>query len=58
MRSEAIALAEVRRHRVFVRTELAAGLPPVRGDRVQVQQAILNLVMNGIEAMQAVTDRP
>jgi len=50
--------AEARRHRVLVRTELAAGLPPVRGDRVQLQQVILNLVMNGIEAMKAVTDRP
>jgi PAS domain S-box-containing protein len=50
--------AEARRHRVFVRTELAAALPPVRGDRVQLQQVILNLVMNGIEAMKEVTDRP
>jgi signal transduction histidine kinase len=49
---------EVRQHRVAVRTELAAGLPPVWGDRVQVQQVLLNLVMNGIEAMKAVTDRP
>jgi C4-dicarboxylate-specific signal transduction histidine kinase len=49
---------EARRHRVSVRTDLAAGLPPVRGDRLQVQQVILNLVTNGIEAMQAVTDRP
>jgi signal transduction histidine kinase len=49
---------ETHRHRVAVRTDLAAGLPPVRGDRVQVQQVLLNLVMNGIEAMQAVTDRP
>jgi len=41
-----------------VRTELAAALPPVQGDRVQVQQVLLNLVMNGIEAMKEVTDRP
>jgi signal transduction histidine kinase len=40
------------------RAELAAGLPPVRGDRVQLQQVILNLVMNGIEAMKELTDRP
>jgi PAS domain S-box-containing protein len=49
---------EARRHRVTVRTDLAAGVPAVRGDRVQVQQVLLNLVMNGIDAMQAVTDRP
>jgi signal transduction histidine kinase len=49
---------EARRHRVSVRTDLAAGLPPMRGDRVQVQQVLLNLVMNGIDAMQAVTERP
>jgi len=53
-----ITNAEVRRHRVFVRTELAAALPPVQGDRVQLQQVILDLVMNGIEAMREVTDRP
>jgi C4-dicarboxylate-specific signal transduction histidine kinase len=49
---------EARQHRVAVRTDLAPGLPLVRGDRLQVQQVLLNLVMNGIEAMQAVTDRP
>jgi C4-dicarboxylate-specific signal transduction histidine kinase len=49
---------EARRHRVAVWTDLAAGLPLVRGDRLQVQQVLLNLVMNSIEAMQAVTDRP
>jgi PAS domain S-box-containing protein len=53
-----ITNAEARRHQVFVRTELAAALPPVQGDRVQVQQVLLNLVMNGIEAMKEVTDRP
>jgi PAS domain S-box-containing protein len=43
---------------VALRLELAAGLPPVLGDRVQLQQVILNLIMNGIESMASVTDRP
>src|ERR1700688_1045887 len=38
--------------------ELAPTLPMILGDRVQLQQVIINLVMNGIESMQSVTDRP
>src|SRR5260370_40701061 len=38
--------------------ELAPAPPIILGDRVQLQQVIINLVMNGIEAMQSVTDRP
>jgi PAS domain S-box-containing protein len=45
-------------HQVSLRTEFAYALPMVLGDRVQLQQVIINLVMNGIEAMQSVTDRP
>jgi signal transduction histidine kinase len=45
-------------HRVSLRTEFAPALPTILGDRVQLQQVIINLVMNGVEAMQAVTDRP
>ncbi|SIO47613.1 PAS domain S-box-containing protein [Bradyrhizobium erythrophlei] len=45
-------------HRVSLRMELAPALPTVLGDRVQLQQVIINLMMNGIEAMQSVTDRP
>jgi PAS domain S-box-containing protein len=45
-------------HQVSLRTELASPLPMVLGDRVQLQQVFINLVMNGIEAMQSVTDRP
>src|SRR5438093_10093429 len=41
-----------------IRMDLAADVPPVLGDRIQLQQVILNLVMNGIEAMDTVTDRP
>jgi C4-dicarboxylate-specific signal transduction histidine kinase len=49
---------EVLGHRVTLRTELAAALPPVLGDRVQLQQVLMNLVINGIDAMASVTDRP
>jgi PAS domain S-box-containing protein len=42
---------EAQRKHVSLRTELAVGLPPVTGDRVQLQQVILNLMMNGLEAM-------
>jgi PAS domain S-box-containing protein len=57
---EVIALVprELASHRVSLRTELAPDLPKILGDRVQLQQVIINLVMNGIEAMQSVTDRP
>jgi PAS domain S-box-containing protein len=57
---EAIALVqrELISHRVSLRMELAPALPMILGDRVQLQQVIINLVMNGIEAMQSVTDRP
>jgi signal transduction histidine kinase len=45
-------------HRVSLRMELSRAPPVVLADRVQLQQVIINLVMNAIEAMQAVTDRP
>jgi len=43
---------------VATRTELATDLPPVLGDRVQLQQVMLNLIMNAIDAMSNVNDRP
>ncbi len=51
---ETLALlhAEAERHGVTLRTELAIGLPTVSADRVQVQQVFMNLMLNGIEAMQ------
>jgi PAS domain S-box-containing protein len=57
---EAIALVqrELIRHLVSLRMELATALPMIPGDRVQLQQVVINLTMNGIEAMQSVTDRP
>ena len=53
----ALAEAEVRRNGVALRMELATNVPPVLGDRVQLQQVILNLVMNSVEAMASVADR-
>jgi PAS domain S-box-containing protein len=57
---EAIPLVqrELVRHRVSLRTELGPALPKILGDRVQLQQVIINLLMNGIEAMESITDRP
>ena len=49
---------EAVRKGVAIRMDLAAHVPSVWGDRIQLQQVILNLVMNGIEAMDTVTDRP
>jgi len=49
---------ELRRHEVSVRTDIPPSLPPAFGDRVQLQQVLLNLIVNGVEAMDAVTDRP
>ena len=45
---------EAKRHSVAVRTELAEGLPTVIADRVQLQQVLMNLMLNGIEAMQGI----
>jgi C4-dicarboxylate-specific signal transduction histidine kinase len=54
----ALTEGEARRTRASVRTELAANLPRVVGDRVQLQQVVLNLLLNGMEAMHAVVGRP
>ena len=48
---------EARRNRVALRMELAANLPSAMADRVQIQQVVMNLILNGIEAMSAVEDR-
>jgi C4-dicarboxylate-specific signal transduction histidine kinase len=49
---------EVLSHGVSLRMELSSALPAVLGDRVQLQQVIINLLINGIEAMAPITDRP
>jgi signal transduction histidine kinase len=48
---------EIRDHKIVLRTELNENLPKVFGDRIQLQQVVLNLVLNGIDAMSSVSDR-
>jgi PAS domain S-box-containing protein len=57
--TEVLALTrhELQQHRVSVQDDLNPELPTIIADRVQLQQVVLNLVMNGIDAMRAVTDR-
>lgn len=54
----ALSRSELQRSRVIPRAELADDLPPVTGDRVQLQQVILNLLLNASDAMSRVDDRP
>ena len=54
----ALLLTELQQHRVMLQSELAHDLPAVTGDRVQLQQVILNLLRNACEAMVDVHDRP
>jgi len=54
----ALALSDLQRNRVVLRSELAEDLPPVMGDRVQLQQVTLNLLRNASDAMVDVQDRP
>jgi len=54
----ALVQRELIRHRVSLRMDLAPVLPRILGDRVQLEQVVINLVMNGVEAMQSITDRP
>jgi PAS domain S-box-containing protein len=54
----ALASGELRRGGIVVRTDFAEGLPAVRGDRVQLQQVVLNLILNATQAMSNLEDRP
>jgi len=54
----ALSLSELQRNRVILRPELADDLPPITGDRVQLQQVILNLLRNASDALSVVEDRP
>jgi PAS domain S-box-containing protein len=53
----ALILREINAHGVSLRLDLGTSLPPVDGDRVQLQQVMMNLLMNGIQAMSRVTGR-
>jgi C4-dicarboxylate-specific signal transduction histidine kinase len=55
---QALTRSELQRHGVTLHTDLSAYNRPVFGDRVQLQQVLLNLIMNGVEAMRAVAECP
>jgi len=54
----ALSLSDLQRNRVALQSELADNLPTVIGDRIQLQQVILNLLRNALDAMATVYDRP
>jgi PAS domain S-box-containing protein len=54
----ALCIVDLQKNRVVLRPELPDDLPLVKGDRVQLQQVILNLLRNGSDAMSTVEDRP
>ena len=54
----ALSSSDLQRSRVVLRTEFADGLPLVGGDRIQLQQVVMNLLRNAADAMSGVDDRP
>jgi PAS domain S-box-containing protein len=54
----ALSLSELRSNKIMVRHEFAENLPPVKGDRIQLQQVILNLLRNASDAMRDIDNRP
>ncbi len=56
-RTLTLASGEMTRHQVALQTELAVDLPNVLADRVQLQQVLLNLIINAVEAMSSITER-
>jgi PAS domain S-box-containing protein len=54
----ALSFSDLQRNRVILRSEFADKLPAVTGDRIQLQQVILNLLLNASEAMSGIDDRP
>jgi signal transduction histidine kinase len=54
----ALSVIELQRNAVILQSDLAIGLPSLLGDRIQIQQVILNLLRNGSDSMSVVDDRP
>jgi PAS domain S-box-containing protein len=54
----ALSLSDLQRNRVVLQSDLADDLPTITGDRIQLQQVVLNLLRNAAEAMADVQDRP
>ena len=58
--AEGVALIqrEIQNHRIVLELDLARDLPPVLAGRVELQQVVINLMVNGMQAMEPITDRP